>query len=123
MAAINPAAALPVDPITDTKAAARICREVVGAQVTAFAVGVKDPRGIARWEDGTPLKRAEDERRLLALATVIKILQTRHGADVNRTRAWLLAPNPRLGDMAAVEWIRDKESATTVVRAARTYVR
>jgi hypothetical protein len=123
VATIDAPTALSVDPIGDTAQAAKLCREVIGAQVTAFAVGVKDPRGVKRWEDGASLKRSDDERRLLALATVIQVLQSRHGNDFNRTRAWLLAPNPRLGDMAAVEWIREQESATTVVRAARTYVR
>lgn len=120
---LSSVASLASDPITDPAEAARICLSIVGSHITAFSVGVKDPGEISHWEAGTHPKRAAHERRMLTLATVIRIVQTRHGDDVNRTRAWLLAPNPRLGGLAAVEWIRSENSASSVLKAAHAYVR
>ncbi len=114
----------PISPeqITDVPTAARLCQERIGQKVTAWTVGVRDPKNVGRWIGGPKIQDHAVERRLLALANVIAILDTRHGNDANWTRSWLLSPNPRLADESAAEYIRDRESATPVVRAARTYV-
>ncbi|MCB0877886.1 MAG: hypothetical protein KDC46_02755 [Thermoleophilia bacterium] len=109
-------------PITDVATAARVCQDAIGQRLTAWIVGVRDPKAVGRWITGTNVQQDEVVRRLLALAYVIQVLANRHDGDSNWTRTWLLSPNPKLEDASAAEWIRDQESATPVIRAARSYV-
>lgn len=109
-------------PITDVATAARTCQEAVGQRLTAWIVGVRDPKAVGRWIAGTSVQQDEVVRRLLALAYVVQILSMRHADDSNWMRSWLLSPNPGLDDSSAAEWIRDQDSATPVIRVARSYV-
>lgn len=104
--------------------AATVCQEMFGQKVSAWVVGVRDPKSIGRWARGDDnLQKHERESRLLNLAAVAQVLSHRLADDPNRARTWLLSPNPALADTAAAQWIHDDKPVSAVLAAARAYVR
>ncbi len=102
----------------DIHTVARLLQETLGQRLTAFCVGVSQPKQVGRWASGqTP--RDDAERRLRDLYQVVETLQpTESDATI---RAWFLGANPQLHDEAPADRLHEQD-AKAVLRAARAFV-
>src|SRR6185312_13830333 len=97
-------------------AVAEKLQEILGQQITAYAVGLKDPRAIGKYARGEVTKPRHDVGvRLRHLYVITQILTTRDTAET--IRAWMLGANPLLEDQAPVELLHE-ESPKPVERTA-----
>jgi hypothetical protein len=93
-------------------------QEVLGQRITAYAVGIKDPRTIGRWAgDGGQKPREATEKRLRELFEITQILLGRETPET--VRAWLMGSNPLLDDRSPLELLHS-ESQPPVHRTAAT---
>ena len=83
-----------------TDAIAAKLEHALGQQLTAYAVGIRDPRAIGKYARGQRPRR-ETEARLRDLYVVIQILLTRETAET--VRAWMMGAHPLLEDQAPVQ--------------------
>jgi len=92
-------------------------QEILGQQITAYAVGVQDPRAIGKYARGEVKKpRGGVDNRLRHLYVITQILTTRDTAET--IRAWMLGANPLLEDQAPVELLHE-ENHKPVTRTAQ----
>lgn len=92
-------------------------QEILGQQITAYAVGLKDPRAIGKYARGEVKKpRGDVAVRLRHLYVITQILTTRDTAET--IRAWMLGANPLLEDQAPVELLH-QEKHKPVTRTAQ----
>jgi Protein of unknown function (DUF2384) len=82
-------------------------QEVLGQKITAYAIGVKDPRTIGRWARTEQSPRESQETRLRALFSVTQLLQARESPET--VRAWLLGANPLLDGRTPVELLHEDD--------------
>ena len=94
-------------------------QEVLGQRITAYAIGVKDPRTIGRWArgDGAQRPREASALRLRGLFEITQLLLGRESTDT--VRAWLMGANPLLDDRAPLELLH-KDDHPPVHRTAAT---
>jgi hypothetical protein len=115
--------------------------ETLGQQMTAYAVGVRDPRALGRYAHGERAPVLETEKRLRQLFEITQLLLARETPET--LRAWMLGSHPSLDDRSPVELLhgdgspasartasdgnnghRDAHSGyLAVVRAAEEFVR
>ena len=76
-------------------------QEMLGQQITAFAVGVKDPRAIGRYARGEAAPRQNTATRLRQLYEITQVLLARDTPET--IRAWLLGSHPMLEDQSPIE--------------------
>jgi hypothetical protein len=76
-------------------------QDMLGQQITAYAVAVKDPRSIGRYSRGESTPRLEAQQRLRNLYEITQVLLARETPET--VRAWLLGSHPLLEDQAPVE--------------------
>jgi hypothetical protein len=76
-------------------------QDMLGQQITAFAVGIKDPRTIGRYARGEAKPRAGTEKRLRELFEITQVLLARETPET--VRAWLLGSHPLLEDQSPIE--------------------
>ena len=101
---------------TDT--IAQSLQETLGQRLTAFAVGIKDPKAIGKYAAGRQ-PRADTEARLRDLFRVTRLLlSTEPPATV---RAWMIGANPQLADEAPIEALHRRQTPA-VMRAAEAFV-
>lgn len=76
-------------------------QDMLGQQITAYAVEIKDPRSIGRYARGESKPRPETQQRLRNLYEITQVLLARETPET--VRAWLLGSHPLLEDQAPVE--------------------
>jgi hypothetical protein len=102
---------------TEVPAIAERLQEMLGQRLTAFAVGVKDPRAIGRYARGEQAPRDETVLRLRGLFEITQVLLVRETSAT--VRAWLLGAHPLLEDRAPIELLHE-DDAPPVERTAST---
>lgn len=91
-------------------------QNTLGQAITAYAVGVADPRTVGKWAAGKHEPRKPEQlRRLQDLFVITQILLSRETAEV--VRAWMIGSHPLLEDHAPLELLHD-ENVAPVDRAA-----
>jgi len=102
-------------------------QEALGQRLTAYAVGIKDPRTIGRWARGEQGQKPREAtaQRLRGLFEITQLLLGRESPET--VRAWLLGANPLLDDRAPVELLHQDDhppvhrTAATDVDAGQGY--
>lgn len=80
--------------------AARL-QDMLGQRLTAYAVGLKDPKTIGRYARGDNPPRDEKDERLRNLFEVTQVLL--HKETPETVRAWMVGAHPLLEDQAPIE--------------------
>lgn len=93
-------------------------QETLGQKLTAFAVGIKDPKAIGKYATGRQ-PRADTEARLRDLYRVTRLLLSEETPST--VRAWMIGANPQLNDEAPIEALHERCTAP-VMRAAEAFV-
>ncbi len=104
-------------PVSDI---ATFLQEWLSPRLSAYVVGVKDTKTVARWAKGevTDLRQSNEEK----LRTAYAIAQLLMQYDSPQTvRAWFIGLNPQLGDVSPAETIR-KGQIQEALAAARAFV-
>jgi hypothetical protein len=110
-------------------------QEMLGQRITAYAVGIKDPRAIGRYAREQSRPGPNTTKRLRELFEITQVLLARETAET--VRAWLLGSHPLLEDRSPIELLHSEDhppvqrtAATdanvgylTVVSAAEEFVR
>lgn len=79
---------------------------VLGDEVAAYAVGVKDPKTLRRWANGSAtVLRQESESRLRAAYEIITLLLRVESPEV--VRAWFIGMAPELDDVSPARTLHD----------------
>src|SRR4051794_16356339 len=76
-------------------------QELLGQRLTAYAVGIKEPRAIGRYARAEQDPRPETEQRLRHLYEITQVLLARETPET--VRAWMLGSHPLLEDQAPIE--------------------
>jgi len=100
-----------------TSTIAQIAEELqttLGQRLTAYAVGVRDPKAIGKYARGAIEPREDTARRLRDLFRVTCILGEERPDTI---RAWMIGSNPLLDDKAPIELLHE-ENTQPVSRAA-----
>lgn len=97
---------------------AQSLQETLGQKLTAFAVGIKDPKAIGKYATGRQ-PRADTEARLRDLYRVTRLLLSEETPST--VRAWMIGANPQLNDEAPIEALHGRRTAP-VMRAAEAFV-
>ena len=93
-------------------------QDTLGQQITAYAIGLKDPRAIGKYARGEVKKPSDaTTARLRNLYVITQILLTRETAET--IRAWMIGANPLLEDRPPVQLLHE-ENDQTVEGAAQT---
>jgi hypothetical protein len=79
--------------------------QTLGQQLTAYAVGLQDPRAIGKYARGKK-PRADIEARLRDLYVIAQVLLTRETAET--IRAWMIGAHPNLEDQAPVQLLHEE---------------
>ena len=93
--------------------------ELLGQRVTAYAVGLRDPRTIGRYARSEVDIDPSVAQRLVDLYAVLTILKRRLANTT--ARAWLLGSNPLLSGMTPIELLHASHAAE-VVGAAESFI-
>ena len=110
-------------------------QEILGQKLTAFAVGLNDPRLIGKYARGDVRPSSETETRLRELYVITQVLMSKETPEA--VRAWMLGAHPLLEDRAPIELLHEEDagpvdrmataeahrSFRTVVHAAEGFVR
>src|SRR4051812_9323920 len=67
---------------------ARYLQEVLGQRLTAHIAGVKDPKTVAAWAEGTNTPRPASEAKLRLALQIVHLLQGQESPHV--VRAWFI---------------------------------
>lgn len=92
-------------------------QDMLGQQMTAFAVGIKDPRTIGRYARGESAPWPKTEKRLRELFEITQVLLARETPET--VRAWLLGSHPLLEDQSPIELLH-ADDTPPVQRTAST---
>lgn len=103
---------------TDVATIARTLRDVLGAKLTNYGAGLKDPKAIDRYIGGAQTPRVETEQRLRSLFQVTALLLADDSPAV--ARAWMIGANPQLNDEAPIEMMHLGRVGPTL-RAAESF--
>jgi hypothetical protein len=98
---------------------ARYLQEVLGLRLTAHIAGVRDPKTVATWAEGTSAPRAASEAKLRLALQIAHLLQGQESPHV--VRAWFVGLNPQLDDTAPATAISDGHFREALT-AARAFV-
>lgn len=100
---------------------AGLLQEVLTRRLTAYIVGVKDTKTVARWANGEIID-IRDQAVEQRLRTTYEITQLLLGSDSAQTvRAWFIGLNPQLGDVSPAEAIHVGQLKEALA-AARLFV-
>ena len=97
---------------------AQSLQETLGQRLTAFGVGIKDPKAIGKYAAGRN-PRTDTEARLRDLYRVTRLLLS--AETPSTVRAWMIGSNPQLNDEAPIEALHEKKTPA-VMRAAESFV-
>jgi hypothetical protein len=96
-------------------AVAEKLQRTLGQQITAYAVGIRDPRAIGKYGRGQKA-RQETEIRLRDLYVITQVLLFRETAET--VRAWMIGAHPLLEGRAPVELLHAENTAVVDRTAA-----
>lgn len=82
-------------------------QDMLGQQITAYAIGIKDPRSVGRYARAESNPSPNTEKRLRELYEVTQLLLTRESAET--VRAWLLGSHPLLEDRSPIELLHSQK--------------
>lgn len=93
---------------------------VLGPKLTAWIIGVKDTKTIARWAAGigTSIRDHKVEQRLRATYQMLDVIDDEQYAGL--TRSWFIGMNPILFDQSPAEAVREGNFGEAFV-AAKDY--
>lgn len=103
----------------DISSVAAVLQETLGQRLTAYAIGVKDPKAIGRYVRSEQEPRPMQARNLRELFRVTRLLLEYETPTT--VRAWMIGLNPELGDKAPIEALHEQEHQA-VLRAAEAFV-
>lgn len=83
-------------------------QRTLGQQITAYAVGVRDPRAIGKYARGQNARR-ETVTRLRDLYVITQVLLSRETSET--VRAWMIGAHPLLEGRAPVELLHEENTA------------
>jgi len=86
----------------------------LGQRLTAYAVGVRDPKAVGKYARGAIEPREDTAQRMRDLFRITRILGDERPEIV---RAWMIGSNPLLDDRAPIELLHE-ENTKPVARAA-----
>jgi hypothetical protein len=86
----------------------------LGQRLTAYAVGVRDPKAVGKYARAAIEPREETAQRLRDLFRIVRLLDEERPETI---RAWLIGSNPLLADKAPIEVLHE-ENTHPVNRAA-----
>jgi hypothetical protein len=92
-------------------------QDMLGQRITAYAIGIRDPRSIGKYGRGDSQPRAETEQRLRNLYEITQVLLTRETSQT--VRAWMLGAHPLLEDRSPIELLHE-DNHPPVQRTADT---
>jgi hypothetical protein len=93
---------------------AEALQSMLGQRLTAYAVGVRDPKAIGKYARGVIEPREETAQRLRDLYRITLVLGDEREETV---RAWMIGSNPLLDDKAPIELLHE-ENTQPVSRSA-----
>lgn len=110
-------------------------QDMLGQRITAYAIGIKDPRAVGQYARDLQQPREETKQRLRNLYEITQVLVSRETPET--VRAWMVGAHPLLENRAPVELLHAdnhppvERTATTdarsgylsVVNAAEEFVR
>ena len=99
----------------DIASIAEKLQDTLGQQITAYAVGIKDPRAIGKYARGENPKDAT-KKRLRDLYVIVQVLLARETAET--VRAWMVGAHPLLEDRAPAELLHEENSAAVALTAS-----
>lgn len=102
----------------DPSTIAQSLQETLGQRLTAYAIGIRDPKAIGKYAQGRH-PRTDTEARLRNLFQVVRLLLDRESAAT--VRAWMIGANPQLDDEAPIELLHQGRPQA-VLRAAEAFV-
>jgi hypothetical protein len=97
---------------------AQVLQETLGQKLTAYAVGVRDPRAIGLYARGRE-PREDTLRRLRELFRITRLLVAHESSAT--VRAWMIGSNPLLNSYAPIELLHADE-AQPVLNAAEAFL-
>lgn len=80
---------------------------MLGQRITAYAVGIRDPRSIGRYARSEQAPRSETAQRLRHLFEITQVLLARETPET--VRAWMVGSHPLLDDRAPVELLHEDD--------------
>jgi hypothetical protein len=92
---------------TEVPLVAQRLQDVLGQRITAYAVGVKDPRSIGRYAKGEQRPGPPTEHRLRQLYQIVQMLLARESSET--VRAWFLGSHPLLEDRSPIELLHEDD--------------
>jgi hypothetical protein len=92
---------------TPVSAIAQRLQEILGQRITAYAVGVRDPRAIGRYAREDQKPREDTELRLRQVYEIAQVLLVRETPET--VRAWLLGSHPLLQDRSPIELLHEED--------------
>jgi len=104
----------------DIASIAERLQDMLGQRLSAYAVGVKDPRTIGRYARREQDPREDTAQRLRNLFEITQVLLARETPET--VRAWLLGAHPLLEDRAPIELLH-LDDCPPVERTASTDAR
>ena len=98
---------------TDIASIAERLQDVLGQRLTAYAVGVRDPKSIGRYAKGPHAESGQKPRddtdyRLRQLYQIVQMLVAQETSET--VRAWFLGANPLLEDRSPIELLHEDDS-------------
>jgi len=94
-------------------------RAALGERLTAYALGLPDPKAVGRIARGESIPRPETARRLWDLYALTEdLMRCKLAATV---RAWLIGSNPSLDGRAPIELLHSESCAATSRASARAF--
>lgn len=98
---------------TDISSIAERLQDVLGQRLTAYAVGVRDPKSIGRYAkgpraEGGQTPRDDTDYRLRQLYQIVQMLMARETSET--VRAWFLGAHPLLEDRSPIELLHEDDN-------------
>lgn len=91
----------------DIETIAERLQDVLGQRMTAFAVGLRDPRAIGRYAKSLQTPTPATEQRLRNVFEITRVLLYKETPST--ARAWMLGSHPLLEDRAPIELLHEDD--------------
>lgn len=98
---------------------AAVLQETLGQRLTAYAIGIKDPKAIGRYARGEQAPQSNQERNIRELFRLTRLL-LEHETPAT-VRAWMIGLNPELGERPPADVLHEMDHQS-VLRAAEAFV-
>lgn len=98
---------------------ASVLQETLGQRLTAYAIGIKDPKAIGRYARSEQAPQSGQEKNIRELFRVTRLL-LEHETPAT-VRAWMIGLNPELGERPPADVLHEQDHQA-VLRAAEAFV-